>query len=337
MGETMLSDEQMNCVSGFGIASWEPVERPTGRQDLPPWVRGAHIDWMHGVSNPPDITLKVAGDVFQWDDKRWTREGKKTYIARHPDGRACVLYHDGALTEMAAWRVYIGDEPFTYKWIVPEHRASTSESWLQAAEREGRAHVAEMLGRPGAVQDLQGKKHPRENLRLVVKSLLCTTQQAGFGGDGYLLEMLDGTEVLLRGPWHGGAPSGYVEVCAWDATEDRPTARWMRDRPWHRRGGRAGLYLTEDLFLRITATHCAHAPMARVVHSYGSRVEPYRAEWGMPKAAIYDLEWNRARRSEPAGEFWRVYWDGRERYCGSLRVPTYGYRPEVTDRIEVAA
>lgn len=330
----MLSDEQMACVTGAGVADWEVVERPTGRMPLPEWVRGAHVEWMNGAANAPTVKLKVAGDVYAWSDQRWTREGKKCYIARHDDGRARVLYHDGAVTPAAAWRVFAGDEPFTYRWIVPG-RCQAGESWEDAARREGQKHLDEMRAATFQIETFGGKRVTHEICRLVVKTMNVTTEQGGSGGDGYLLPMVDGGETMLRGPWHGGAPAGYVEVSTWDS--GKPPSAWERRRercrPWYLRGGQAGLYITEDLYLRIMATHCAHASIARVEHSYGWRLEPFRAEWGTPKSMVYDLELDRARRKEPAGEFWRVYWDGTGRHCGRLRVPTYGYRDEVTDRV----
>lgn len=318
-----LSDEQMSAVSGARVSQWEPISLPTGKQSLPDWVKGAHVDWMNGAMNAPTVKLKVTGNVLNWDDKRWAKEGTKAYIARSGDGRAAVLYHDGVITRMAAWRVFSGDKPITYQWSVPEQR-ERGESWEQAAQRAGEAH----LEKSWHFHELYPSDKPVPD-RVVVKSVDVTTKQSGFGGDGYFLTMTDGSERIVRGPWHGGAPVGYVEVTAWDMTEG--AEKRNRDRPWHRRGGYAGLYITEDLFLRIIARFCPHAGMARVQHSYGPRIETYRAEWGMAKSEIYEMERAKAERKEPAGEFWRVYWDGHTQYCGQLRIPTHGFESGVTD------
>lgn len=318
-----LSDEQMSAAIGAGVSAWAEVERPVGPQPLPSWVRGANVRWDNGAANAPSVILKTTGDVRQWDDKRWAKEDAKTYIARHPDGRAAVLYHDGPVSKAAAWRVFVGDKPFTHTWTVPDRR--NGESWETAAQRAGDEHLAKCR----RIDELYSEEKPAKEYRIVVKLLEITTLQGGFGGDGYLLAMQDGTERMLRGPWHGGAPQGYVEVSGYDSTSD--ATGWERSRKWYRRGGYAGLYITEDLFLRIMARYCPHVPIMRVEHSYGSRLEPYRVEWGAPKYDIYELEISRAQRKEPAGEFWRVYWDGREVYCGTLRIPEYGFRPEVTD------
>ncbi|MBN3848664.1 hypothetical protein G3N58_17805 [Paraburkholderia sp. Ac-20342] len=318
-----LSDEQMSAVSGARVSQWEPITLPEGKQPLPEWLKDAHVDWMHGAMNAPAVKLKVIGNVLNWDDKSWAKEGAKTYIARSGDGRAAVLYHDGAATRMAAWRVFQGDKPVTYQWCVPDWRNS-GESWEAAAQRAGEEHLEKYRH----FHSLYPSDKPVPDW-VVVKSLDVTTKQSGFGGDGYFLTMTDGSERILRGPWHGGAPVGYVEVTAWDMTE--VVAKWNSDRQWHRRGGYAGLYIAEDLFLRIIARFCPHVGMARVQHSYGPRLEPFCLEWGRAKSEIYELERSKAKRKEPAGEFWRVYWDGHERYCGQLRIPTHGFEAGVMD------
>ena len=326
-----LSDEQMAIIGGQGVSRFEPFDLPTGRQDLPAWVRGARVDWMFGCANAPHVRLKVVGNVRDWENQTWSREGASCYIARHADGRAEVLYHDGAVSRLAVWRVFGGDAPITYQWLVPK-RTSTSESWADAAEREAVEHMARCTARnkQGTIETYHGKVVPLSSVRFEVKEIDVTTEQSGFGGSGFMLKMMDGTDRLLRGPWHGGAPKGYVEVNPIDITSPygRPDAR--RPRPWHRRGGTVS-YVTEDLFLRILAAYCPHVGVAHVQHSYGARVECFDKNWGASKAAMYELEIGRARRGEPAGQFWRLYWDGSERYCGSLRIPSHGFRPEVTD------
>lgn len=325
-----LSDEQMAIIGGSGVSSFEPFDLPTGRQDLPDWLRGARVDWMFGCSNAPHVKLKVVGNVRDWPEMVWSLEGKSCYIARHPDGRAEVLYHDGAVTKMAVWRVFAGDEPITYQWIVPTRKPS--ETWLRAAEREAVEHVAKILsGRTGeTIETYLHKVIPISSVRREAKEIDATTQQDGFGGSGYMLRMADGSDRLLRGPWHGGAPAGYVEVNPIDITAPyyRPNPR--RPRPWHKNGGTVS-YVSEDLFLRILAKYCPHVGVARMQHTYGHRLECFDLNWGAPKSAMYEQERMRAVRNEPASQFWRLYWDGSERYCGSLRVPTYGFQPGVTD------
>ncbi|KVL59297.1 hypothetical protein WT01_15830 [Burkholderia cepacia] len=291
-------------------------------------MRGAHVRWWNGASNAPDVKLKVSGNVLDWAGKTWAKEGNAMHIARSDDGRAAVLYHRGAITRMAAWRVFANGSPFTIEWTVPQSRLG-GESWEDAARREGEKHLAYIQSFDSDMPAAYGKVIRRADCHLIVKVLDVTERQEGFGGSGYLLSMTDGSERLLRGPWHGGAPAGYVEVTAVDTSKSPD--KWEARRAWHRRGGYAGLYITEDLFLRIMARHCAHVPIARVQRTYGTRLEPFRVEWGVPKSEIIELERGRAERKEPAGEFWRVHWDARECYCGTLRIPTFGFRPEVVD------
>lgn len=329
----ILCDEQMAAVCGGQQSEeWEPVERPVGPQPLPDWLCGAHIDWMNGCSNAPHILLKVRTDPYRWPDMRFEKVGASAYIARNDDGRARVHYHDGAVSDGAAWRVFAGDKPFTYQWKVPDKQYN--EAWQEAAQRAGQKHLDWCMQGKHEAKLFTGEVVDRATLRLEVKTLQITTQQAGYGGDGYLITMLDGTERMLRGPWHGGAPKGLVEVSTVDMSYDfntEPRNRGRHSKPWHRRSACGGLYITEDLFLRAMARYCPHAGIARVTRSYGVRLEMYREEWCMPKAAIYELERMRDQKREPAGQFWRVYWDGRGIYCGQLRIPKHGFRPEVTD------
>lgn len=327
----ILSDEQMNAVTGSGIAAWEPVSLPIGRQQLPDWLTGVHINWMNGAANAPCITLKTNCNVGNWEGKVWTRrKGTSCYISSHEDGRASVMYHDGAVSPVAVWRVFAGDAPVTYKWTVPER--TTGESWVAAASREGFKHLELCRAHGNVLETYSGVKAKSSDLHVVVKELSATTQQQGFGGDGYMLSMADGTELLLRGPWHGGAPTGYVEVSTVDTSSKyHRSGRRERFLPWHKAGGTCGgLYIAEELMLRAVAHFCPHIGIARVTHSYGVRLEPYQLQWNMPKAGVYQIEIERARRKEPAGDFWRVYWDGRGLYCGSLRMPTYGFQEGVS-------
>jgi hypothetical protein len=318
----------MACVVGTQASSFEPVELPTGRIQLPDWVRGAHVNWMLGASNAPTLRLKVLGNIRSWPDQTWVKEGAKCYISRHPDGRAEVLYHDGAISTAEAWRVIDPACPASTdvsirsawnRWHVFEF--NPTEPSVKTADQSARNHLAWLQER--------GLFSGRASIE--VRDALVTTKQGGFGGDHYPLNMQDGSLLVLRGPWHGGAPAGYVEVNPIDVTapyyQQRPN---HRQRPWHKLGGTCS-YISEDLFLRIVATHAPHAGVAYVSHPYGRRMEPFDHRWEMPKASIYDLEWGRAQRAEPAGPFWGVYWDASERYCGSLRIPAHGFRSEVWD------
>lgn len=162
--------------------------------------------------------------------------------------------------------------------------------------------------------------------------VMATAQQSGYGGAHFWLKMTDGSDLVLRGPWHGGPPPGYVEVyCNNVEGEYYNSEKPGKERPWYRRSSSAGLFISEDLFLRIVAAYLPHIRVASVEKSFGRRLEAYRAEWDSLKYDIYTLERVRAINNEPAGQFWRTYWDGTTAYCGNLRVPTYGFRPEVME------
>ena len=262
-----LSNEQMAAICGPTNITWEEIELPTGRQQLPDWCKGAHVHWLEGLANNPELVLKVTGRISQWD-KRWEKFGRDGHIARHEDGRADVLYHGGSV------------------------------STVKMKDQRRRADI-----RSGALDTF-----PEIEVQ-------ATTQQDGFAGSHYWLDMADGSVLVLRGPWHGLAPEGYVEVGAVDSTDLYFNRGTRKDRPWYTHFG-CRLYITEDLFLHIVATHCAHVCVARVDHGYARTLEPIRAEWGVPKRVLYDIEHDRARNGEPAGSAWRTYW--------GTRTPTYG-------------
>ena len=299
-----LSDEQMACITGTRTKDWQEVELPAGRQDLPAWVRGAHVDWHNGYASAPTVKLKTNCDARTWPDQQWAREGAKLFICRHDDGRAECYYQGGALqpTMVRRFRTLDGG--------LHRYRPQTGERITEKMDGYVINHV------------------PPDPGEWVEVERMCTRQEDGFGGAHIDITLTDGTAATLRGPWHGGAPEGYVEVSYVDTTSP-PCGKWESTRPWHQRGGRGGLYITESLFLSIVATYAPHVRAARVAHSYGQRTELYRQEWGCSKDAIYELERGRAARQEPAGEFWRVYWDGTGGYCGTLRIPTHGFQPGV--------
>lgn len=285
-----ISPEQMSIVTGSEISGWMPIDLPTGRQKIPAWCLGAHVNWRNGYGNSPDVTLKVRGRVAKWEGQRWAKEGKKLYIARHDDGRALAYYHGGSvsLVKMSDYRNYKHTYDFGPDAVKPEP--------------------------PPVVE------------------VMATEKQDGFGGAEYWLTMEDGSDLVLRGPWHGCPPEGYVEVHMTDVEYDgyKNSTRYNKGKPWHQRSGGGGfLYISNALFLRIMAHYLPHARVALVAHSYGTYLEPYRAEWDMPKEQVYTQERMRACAKEPAGAHWRTYWDQTGGYCGNFRQPEYGYRTEV--------
>jgi hypothetical protein len=234
---------------------------------------------------------------------------------------------------MWCWRVFVGDRPLTYQWQMP--KLLPGETSKEAAQREGQANLGSVkyLGdfpSPYGTAPMRGA-----GAHLVLKLFSCTTAQSGFGGDAFPLPMVDGSDVLLRGPWHGGPPAGLVEVVTYETRPRELLTRTERKRPWHQRGGISGLCITEDLFARILATYAAHVELARVQHSFGPRLEVYDPRWCGPKSMVFELERLRDVHGKPAGRNWRVYWDRSRTYCGEPcpDVPPHGLMEGATPNL----
>lgn len=288
-----LSDEQLNAAQGGTTPStWADVPLPTGRQTLPDWVRGAEVTWMHGWASRPTVSLRTTmpyNGYSDWPNEVWTKEERPgLYMTRHPDGRAQILSHRGEITPSVAWRVFAGNVPLTFQWIVPE--VKDGETIEQAARREGEENMARHLA-SNSHTDMRGRPYDPATVRLELKHLGVAPKDRGFGGDSYLITMADGTERLLRGPWSGSTPPGYVQT--------------------HNSGSSM---ITEDLFLRIVATYLPHLRVARV---NGALLELYKPEWGVPRDWVFEQERLRADQGLPAGPHWYVYWGNDE--PGSLK------------------
>ncbi|WP_370194277.1 MULTISPECIES: hypothetical protein [Aurantimonas] len=268
-----LADDQMAAAMHGAPheVRWSFIERPTGPQPLPGWCKGAQIFWLDGYGNSPDVRLKVIGEARDWPEKRFRREGNR-YIAESGDGRVEQYAHDGgvSMVKLRRWRSEDGSLR-TWRRSGPE--------WAEAGSKA--------IGR--MVVDGNLVEYGNEPGEWVEVDLLATTKQQGFGGAEIPIKMEDGSDLVLRGPWHVGAPQGFVETAYVDV--GKPVAPYYSKRPWHQRTGMGGLYLREDLFIRIMSRFAAHIPLVRVKHLYGWRVEPIKPEWDAPKAIIYDREW----------------------------------------------
>ena len=246
------------------VTKWEMIERPTGRIDLPEWIKGAQVNWMDGWGNAPGIGLKVEGDVREWPDKRFTVDGQ-LYQARHPDGRLEQYAHGGPVT-LRPLQMFIRADG-----TVTKHRRQDAAMWPN-----------ETYGfEPGE----WGKA-----------DVLATTSSEGFGGAVIWVTMEDGREIALCGPWHVIGPVGYQEFAYVDVGERslfHESSKRGDKRPWHARGGRAGLYLRDELAIAIYATYLPHIEIARVTYRWsGGRafIEPLKPEWDAPKQIVMDRE-----------------------------------------------
>lgn len=136
------------------------------------------------------------------------------------------------------------------------------------------------------LQDL--KLWDEKEKRMVTKKVWATSQSEGYGGRHFHLKMKDGREVILRGPWHGGPPPGFVEVTyhlwppenpKWfsrrvEFMKRRAPERFKWEKSWRLELGYFGWYITEDLFLRIVAKYLPHLRVARATRYGMTRLEP---------------------------------------------------------------
>lgn len=326
---TDLSSDQMAVVMGNKANQWEEVERPVGIQEIPDWLIGVHVDFMYGRGNAPHIYLKTRESVGHWPGMKYRKEGSKLFISESGDGRATALYHSGSISDGFVWRLFHGDDTVTHDWRVAEPKSG--ETKRQAAEREGNELLAKWHSDFFKTRLWGGKYIDPQKVELRIKELRMTAMQDGFGGRGFLIPMEDGTEMLLRGPWHGMPPNGYADVATVDQSYHGPGGRgYRKGRPWHQQGGSYGCYISEELLLKAVARFQSHIHFLRVKKSYGTFLEPYLPEWEGPKSAVMDVEQQRAINKEPAGQFWYTYWDSRGSYSGiGLRRPPNGFQPGV--------
>ena len=117
-----------------------------------------------------------------------------------------------------------------------------------------------------------------------------TTQQEGYGGQGFTIRMADddpehaGKEITLRGPWHGGAPDGWMEMAHINTGDEwRQRLNRVERRPWWKDTAIGGLYITEDLFLRLVATYRPELKVARIMTQDIGRLVVVHPEWDAPK------------------------------------------------------
>lgn len=117
-----------------------------------------------------------------------------------------------------------------------------------------------------------------------------TTQQEGFGGRTTIVKMDDGRTIHLRGPWFGGHQAGYNEM----TTVNDMQEGW-RGRPhWWQKMGTFGLYVSDEILILAICRYQPHVLIAMErFHDWGMMVQPYLAEWGMPKRVMQEMEYQK--------------------------------------------
>lgn len=265
-----LSDEQ-SSVALFGLKrgaepSWSQIELPAGPQPIPAWARDLSVYWADGYGNAPMFKLKTGEALRRWEGKRFNRIGD-LFLAEAPDGRAEAYYQGGALTLTTVRRFR------TLDGKLHEYRPATGERITEALEGGGTInHV------------------PYDPGEWVEVERYCTRQEQGFGGAHIDITMVDGTEVTLRGPWHGPCPQGFVELVYVNTAEPHYAAYNKVWRRWSDRGGTGGLLIRQELFTRIFARFLPHLHLAAVDMGRGPRFEPLKPEWREPKAWVLARE-----------------------------------------------
>lgn len=113
---------------------WLPL--PEGRQPLPDWLIGAHVEWMDRYANAPGVHLKTTTDVREWEGKAWIEEGERTLVARHPDGRVHRYGFDGGLVERDV-RVFNGSGYEMRRELASQQSDGHGGSWTHCVMGEG--------------------------------------------------------------------------------------------------------------------------------------------------------------------------------------------------------
>ena len=285
-----LSDQQ-NAVVMRGInrrpATWEARELPTMVTDLPDWLLDAHVDLNIAYSNSPDVRFKVSRNPWPINEpKLYEDEGGGAWTARSSDGYLMSrFYHTGPVSRYVAWRIVHGVETKTIVtqtnkdgWMIPVIKYGDTPEI--AAEREAENHLA--LCRKLVTADRDPAHYSAE-----FTEMFATTRQEGFGGRHFHLNMKDGSTLVLRGPWHGGAPIGWTDLIMFNVSSKwNAEPRIVRGRtiPWYQRGGTGGHFVSEELVLKAVARYQPHMGVALVYPGYGhARYEFYDLNWGAPK------------------------------------------------------
>lgn len=225
---------------------YEWVDLPVGRQPLPKWCTGIETEWADGYGNLPGICLKTNTDAREWADKRFVFEGDSYYRAYSGDGRLEQHSHSGQLT----WQ-------------------DDRQAWVSTPDAGYGGAQWSILMKPYLKVEREGKKRwnrydPWSEWK-----------------DTYFFQP-GRNRVILCGPWHVGAPRGYIGVSYVDTSQKDI----YRHRRWQDRTARAGLFISEDLWMRLVARFAPTVRVARTFYKwdeFNGILEPVREDWDEPK------------------------------------------------------
>lgn len=241
-----LSDEQTHAIGRDRAVAYSLAQLPVGRQPTPAWARDLHVDFMDGYGNVPRFIIKTDCEARDWADKRFEFDGRR-YIAKSGDGRAECYYHGEARRVDGLKR-----------WRCPDGTIRHGPRWLEGGRIEA-----------GEWETYEG---------------WATGPDQGFGGSHFHLTMIDGREVVLRGPWHGGCPPGYVEASYFNTSDRWGRAfRKRKPQPWWNRGGRAGLFIEAEVFKLLFARFTPHLQLFEVAEGDRVWLQAAKPEWDCPK------------------------------------------------------
>ena len=308
-------------------APWrvETVNLPSGPRSLPSWCRGGHINWRWPYSNSPDYMVRCATDplafstsgapvwrMFDWHDG--SKKGRGWIAER--EGVAACHYHDGAIS--------LTEFEERVRWI---EKPSQANGWKGEAETRKYKMLAT------AQQDGYAGRH--FDITLAAQVIPIYSRETGT----VMTKVEHGTKLRLRGPWHGGAPSGYTETSYWIDDRSARYGSWVERRKWYDRGGYFGLYIKPAILLDIMATYEPHVPWAMVTESWKGRDEqrlrPLVPETGLPK------EWKVNPDQCPGHDYvLSPYSTGPNRtrpndkckFCGRMRDPEWVYVSSFTGK-----
>lgn len=303
---------QLPFGAPYGI---EVLNLPEGPRPLPRWATGGHIEWHWPFSNRPSFKVRCAHDpldfttsgapvwrMFEWHDGKKKGRG---WIAER-EGVAACHYHDGTIS-MQEFEERV-------RWVVNPCQAN---NWKGEAE----TRKYQML----ATSKQEGYAGRHFDITLAAQHIPIYSREHGT----VLTKVEHGTKLRLQGPWHGGAPSGYLETSYWI---DDEKAWKPKDRKWFESSGYFGLYIKPELLLDIMATYQSHVPWARVTETRGNedcvRLEPLIPEVGLPKRWLVHPD------QCPGHEYvLSPFATGRDRrhpndscrFCGTKRQPGWVY------------